>query len=210
MRHLSLMDKIVHEVDSVLQTLAPSAVTKSYPGSELPEPPLTIKQQQHIAGLMRVNHTGEVCAQALYQGQALGARSPEMKIQMKTSALEEKAHLAWCAARLEALHASPSRLNPLWYGLSFILGAMAGCISDSVSLGFVAETERQVTKHLAGHLANLAQIDPKTQAILTQMHQDEQQHAELAIQMGAYELPLVIKKAMRLMAKTMTSISYYG
>jgi ubiquinone biosynthesis monooxygenase Coq7 len=158
---------------------------------------------------MRVNHAGEVCAQALYQGQALTAELTHIKEQMNQSAAEEIDHLAWCEERLDELGAKTSLLNPIWYGGSLLLGALAGLAGDKISLGFVAETERQVTSHLKKHLEHLPAEDKKTIAILERMQADEEHHANLAIQAGASTLPLVVTKMMSAISKLMTKSSYY-
>ena len=166
-------------------------------------------ERRLISGLLRVNHAGEVCAQALYQGQALTAQLTSTKAQMHAAAQEELDHLAWCEQRLRELNAQPSVLNPLWYVSTFLLGAIAGLVGDDWSLGFVAETERQVTAHLARHLARLPAKDNKTHALLAQMQADENQHAEIALQAGARILPEWIKTFMRHSAKLLTKTSQY-
>lgn len=158
---------------------------------------------------MRVNHAGEVCAQALYQGQALTAQLTHIKKQMSDAAAEEIDHLAWCEERLTELGSKPSLLNPFWYGGSIILGALAGFVGDKVSLGFVAETERQVSAHLQHHLQQLPAKDKKSQAILFKMKEDEEQHATTALNAGAIELPYIVKQLMRVVSKLMTKSSYY-
>jgi 3-demethoxyubiquinol 3-hydroxylase len=158
---------------------------------------------------MRINHTGEVCAQALYQGQALTAHSRTVRYQMKTAAAEEVDHLAWCQQRLNELNSHTSYLNPLWYFGSFALGVTAGLIGDRWSLGFVAETEHQVVQHLESHLQQLPVDDKKSREIVEQMRQDEQQHATLARQVGASDLPAPVKVVMGMMSKCMTTITYW-
>ena len=158
---------------------------------------------------MRVNHSGEVCAQALYQGQALTAQLSQVKEQMTQAAAEEIEHLAWCEKRLAELDSKPSLLNPIWYGGSLLLGALAGLAGDKISLGFVAETERQVTAHLQSHLRRIPAEDSKTKVILEQMQVDEEHHAETAVQAGAVELPYLVKKVMSAVSKLMTKSSYY-
>jgi ubiquinone biosynthesis monooxygenase Coq7 len=157
---------------------------------------------------MRINHTGEVCAQALYQGQALTAKLPEVRDSMTEAASEEIDHLGWCEERLDELESRPSLLNPLWYGMSFGLGAVAGLAGDKWSLGFVAETEKQVCTHLQDHLQKLPEQDEKSQAILTQMLEDEGKHAVNAEAAGAAELPTPIRSAMALMATVMKLSTY--
>lgn len=158
---------------------------------------------------MRVNHAGEVCAQALYQGQALTARLTHVKEQMAQAAAEEVDHLAWCEERLRQLNSQPSILNPIWYGGSILLGAMAGMAGDKISLGFVAETELQVTNHLKLHLDKVPSNDLKTRAILELMKQDEEHHAQEALAAGAVELPFVVKQLMNVVSKLMTASSYH-
>lgn len=168
------------------------------------------EQERRLAGrLMRVNHAGEVCAQALYQGQALTAREPRVRSAMEQSSEEENDHLAWCAQRLTELDAHTSILNPLWYAGSFTIGAAFGAVGDKWSLGFLAETERQVVKHLERHLARLPDDDAKSRAILEQMRVDEQQHATTAVQAGAATLPDPIPRMMGLTARIMTGTAEY-
>ena len=173
-----------------------------------PETQLDPQATRHVAGLMRINHTGEVCAQALYQGQALTAKLPRIREAMEHAAEEEIDHLAWCEQRIRQLGSHPSVLNPLFYGLSFGIGAAAGLISDKVSLGFVAATEDQVCKHLNEHLEQLPAEDEKSRAILEQMRIDEEQHAESALNAGGYRFPAPVKFGMSLMAKVMTKSTY--
>ena len=209
---MNFLDTLIGEVDSALRTLLPPqkrVPTRISPAVAIDESPLTFEDKKHVAGLMRVNHAGEVCAQALYQGQALTAHLADVREQMNQAAAEEIDHLAWCEERLGQLNSQPSLLNPIWYGGSLIIGALAGCIGDKVSLGFVAETERQVTSHLQKHIALLPQEDQKTKAILERMQADEEHHANLAIQAGATQLPFFIKALMATVSKCMTKSSYY-
>ncbi len=211
-RQLSQVDQWVSAVDVALRSLCVPKhrqAIRHNPAEGMAEPSMRTEEKQHVAGLMRVNHSGEVCAQALYQGQALTAKLPMVKDKMTAAALEEVDHLAWCEARLHDLNSSPALMNPLWYGGSFMLGLLAGLAGDQWSLGFVAETERQVTEHLKKHIRNLPKQDVKTRAILSQMQQDETQHAQMAQRAGAAELPWIIKQGMRLTAKLMTKTSYY-
>jgi len=157
---------------------------------------------------MRVNHTGEVCAQALYQGQALTAKLPTVRTEMQQAAAEEVDHLVWCEQRLRELDSQPSYLNPAWYGLSFALGAVAGAIGDKVSLGFVAATEERVCSHLRDHLKSLPEEDRKSRLILQQMLEDEQRHGDNALEAGGTDFPRPIKDAMTAVSKVMTSSSY--
>lgn len=211
MRHFSLMDHFLNQMDQAVRTLLPPqarVVQRECPG-QLLEDNIEPAQKKHVAGLMRVNHAGEVCAQALYQGQALTAQLNHIKKQMNEAAAEENDHLAWCEQRLRELNSHTSVLNPLWYLGSLLIGALAGLAGDRYSLGFVAETERQVSVHLQKHLQNIPQHDKKTEMILQQMHEDETQHAILAQEAGAWELPTIIKNIMHETAKLMTKTSYY-
>ncbi|MET1256672.1 2-polyprenyl-3-methyl-6-methoxy-1,4-benzoquinone monooxygenase [Aliikangiella maris] len=218
MRQITPQDKVIMFADNMLKTLFggyqvtsrhnPANEKDKQPVNEIPEA-LTPQESKHAAGLMRINHCGEVCAQALYQGQALTARLPEVRDKMAQAAIEENDHLDWCATRLEQLEASPSKLNPLWYLGSFSIGAIAGAIGDKWSLGFVAETEYQVVRHLDEHLTKLPQSDWQSRAIITQMREDELQHATTALAAGGSALPVPIQKLMGLMSKVMTSTVYY-
>lgn len=165
-------------------------------------------ERRHAAGLMRVNHTGEVCAQALYEGQASTARLTEVRAQMQEAADEEKDHLAWCEARLNELNSRPSLLNPAFYTLSFAMGAFAGAVGDRFSLGFVAATEDQVSQHLRGHLEALPEVDLRSRAIVAQMLADEARHAEQARAAGGTEFPRPVKALMSTMSKVMTQSTY--
>lgn len=212
MRHLSLFDKLLCELDTAIRTLIVPEHRKSArenPGQNICEQPLSTQEKRHVASLMRVNHAGEVSAQALYQGQALTAKLSTVKTQMTEAAAEEVDHLAWCEQRLRELDSRPSMLNPFWYGGSLMIGALAGLVGDKWSLGFVAETERQVTKHLQQHLQHLPPNDLKTKAILAQMQHDEAHHAEIANAAGAAELPFLIKQLMQGVSKLLTKSSYY-
>lgn len=212
MRSLNLIENLLCEIDTALRTLAPPPQRqgqREIPGKEWATPSLTQEEKRHVAGLMRVNHAGEVCAQALYQGQALTAKLPDIRLQMEKAATEEVEHLAWCEQRLGELNSHPSILNPFWYLGSFMLGSLAGLAGDRWSLGFVAETERQVSAHLEKHLQKLPPQDDKSKAILEQMYEDENQHAETAQAAGAAELPFFIKKLMQGVSQLMTRSSYY-
>lgn len=212
MRNFSVLEKLVCNLDLALRTLAPPSQRSSRrqsPGENLEEALLNSEERRHVAGLMRVNHAGEVCAQALYQGQALTAQLAQVKAQMDEAAAEEVDHLAWCEKRLAELGSQPSLLNPIWYVGSFMLGAIAGRTGDRLSLGFVAETEHQVSAHLEKHLQKLPMQDKKSKAILEQMQEDEAYHAKTAINAGAAELPSFIKKLMQGVSKLMTQSSYY-
>ena len=209
-RQLSMLDNILNQIDSGLRTSfsgAPSPQRVS-PAHDIVEPELTDKQRQHAIGLMRVNHAGEICAQALYQGQALTAKLPEVGDKMKESAEEEIDHLAWCEQRIEELGGKTSVLNPVWYAMSFALGAGAGLVSDKLSLGFVAATENQVCDHLKKHLEELPLEDDKSRLIVEQMLVDEAQHAESALKAGGHVFPKPIKQFMTLVSSAMTKTSY--
>ncbi len=212
MRQLTIIDQLLCQVDTALRTLIPPehrASARINPGNAATSAPMSQDETRHIAGLMRVNHAGEVCAQALYQGQALTAKLTTVKAQMMEAAAEEIDHLAWCEQRLSELDSQPSKLNALWYTGSFILGALAGVAGDRWSLGFVAETERQVAAHLKQHLDKIPAHDMKTRDILTQMYADEAHHAETAQIAGAADLPGFVKRAMACVSKLMTRSSYY-
>ncbi|MAZ66064.1 MAG: demethoxyubiquinone hydroxylase family protein [Kangiellaceae bacterium] len=209
-RQFTVEDRFIGLISDAIETVFgnPKGSNRPMPGRDIQESDMEIDERRHSAGLMRVNHTGEVCAQALYQGQALTAHQPEVKLKMEQAAIEENDHLRWCESRLEALDSHKSLLNPLWYGSSFVIGAAAGAIGDKWSLGFVAETEHQVVRHLESHLEKMSPKDTKSRAVIQQMKLDEAQHAEQAIEAGAAELPLPIKSAMTLMAKVMTTTVY--
>ena len=209
--HHSFIDRCLLQFDQALRTCVPgsSLATRSSPADTVAEEELSAAEKKHIVGLMRINHTGEVCAQALYAGQAATARLDEVRESMDLAAQEEVDHLAWCDERLKELDSHPSLLNPLWYGLSFGLGAIAGLAGDKWSLGFVAETEDQVCKHLEDHLTKLPEQDGKSKAILEQMIKDERQHGETAKEAGGADLPLPAKKAMTTMSKVMKKTAYH-
>ena len=209
-RHYSPIDRLLLQADTALRTLLPFSGQPHRPSPAIvkPETQLDPQATRHVAGLMRINHTGEVCAQALYQGQALTAKLPRIREAMEHAAEEEIDHLTWCEQRIRQLGSHPSVLNPLFYGLSFGIGAAAGLISDKVSLGFVAATEDQVCKHLNEHLEQLPAEDEKSRAILEQMRIDEEQHAESALNAGGYRFPAPVKFGMSLMAKVMTKSTY--
>lgn len=185
-RHYSPADRLLMQADAALRTLLPFSGQPSRPSPALlkTETELSESETRHVAGLMRINHTGEVCAQALYQGQALTARLPQVRQAMEQAADEEIDHLAWCEQRIRQLGSHTSVLNPIFYGLSFGIGASAGLISDRISLGFVAATEDQVCKHLDDHLGQLPAGDEKSRAILEQMREDEAEHSTAAIEAG--------------------------
>lgn len=209
-RQYSPLDRLLLQADAALRTLVPNSSHAGRPSPAILEPESTLDpaQARHTAGLMRINHTGEVCAQALYQGQALTAKLPEIRESMEQAAEEEVDHLVWCEQRIRELGSQTSLLNPIFYGLSFAIGAGAGAISDKVSLGFVAATEQQVCKHLDDHLQQIPKSDRKSRAILQQMRIDEEEHANNALDAGGYRFPAPVKFGMSLMAKVMTSSTY--
>ena len=203
-------DQVIIEFDRVLRTI--SAVARSarpLPGKDLPDVDLSQAQKTHVVGLMRVNHCGEICAQALYQGQSLTSSNAEIKEALRGAADEETEHLAWTEQRITELGGHKSLLNPLLYLGSLGMGLIAGKFGDKWNLGFLAETERQVEAHLDSHLLVLPVEDQRSRAILEQMRRDEIRHAETAIHYGAAELPSAIKLAMRLAAKVMTKATYH-
>jgi len=210
-RHLSLIDKALMQFDQALHTLVPGSVQSQRPNPAHPidESTLTPPERRHAAGLMRINHTGEVCAQALYQGQALTARRDSVRKAMEHAAVEEIDHLAWCEQRLHELDSRPSLLNPLFYGASLAIGAAAGAIGDRVSLGFIAATEDQVCKHIEKHLESLPMEEKKSRAILEQMLVDERHHGTAAIAAGGMRFPRWLKRAMTRVSSAMTKTTYY-
>lgn len=204
------LDKAITEFDKGLRTLFAHAPTlRPLPGKGLPDAELSAEEKRLAASLMRINHSGEVCAQALYQGQALTARNQEVKAALEQAAWEETEHLNWTETRIAELGGHTSLLNPLWYTGSLALGALAGSLGDKWNLGFLAETERQVEQHLDSHLGRLPQQDEKSRAILEQMKSDEIQHATTALEHGGAELPLPVKTAMKLSSKIMTTTAYW-
>ncbi len=203
------LDSAICAFDRTLRTMSNVATaSRPNPAVGVAEPGLTEQEKTHSAGLMRVNHVGEVCAQALYAAQSAFAKTPLTREQFQKAGEEEVDHLAWTADRLQELGSRTSLLNPLWYAGSFALGAVAAKLGDPVSLGFVVETERQVEAHLDRHLEELPPNDLRSRAIVTQMRDDEVAHAEAAAQLGAAELPLPVKKVMQAMAKVMTTAAY--
>ena len=209
-RRLSLLDRLISEADTVLRTVTSRghSAARPSPAEGHSDTELSDSERRHVAGLMRVNHTGEVCAQALYQGQALTAKLPTVREEMQQAAEEEVDHLVWCEQRLRELDSQPSVLNPAWYGLSFALGAVAGAIGDKVSLGFVAATEERVCKHLQDHLKSLPEDDRKSRLILLQMLEDEQRHGDNALAAGGTDFPRPVKDAMTAVSRVMTGSSY--
>lgn len=204
-----MLDKWIVEFDKGLRTLFASAQSlRPHPDAGLEEAELAAADKKHALGLMRVNHCGEVCAQALYQGQALTARTPQAREALRQAAQEEVEHLAWTERRIRELGGRPSVFNPLWYTGSLAIGVAAGVLGDKWNLGFLEETEQQVGAHLGSHLALLPEDDVKSRAIVEQMRDDELKHADMAHDLGAAELPAALKSAMKLSAKLMTGASY--
>jgi ubiquinone biosynthesis monooxygenase Coq7 len=210
LRQLSLIDRLLIQGDHALRTIAGAQApgARPSPAKNLEEAPLGDAEREHAAGLMRVNHSGEVCAQALYQGQALTASLPGVRAEMEMAAEEEIDHLQWCEERLDELHSRPSIFNPLWYALSFGIGAGAGLISDRISLGFVAATEDQVCAHLEDHLQTLPPQDQKSRSVVEQMLVDERKHGHAALGAGGARFPGPVKMVMTGVSKVMTTISY--
>lgn len=206
-----MLDALIVAADNALRTLSGAGrATRPTPQPPVPaDDTMTAPERRHAAGLMRVNHVGEVCAQALYQAQALVTRDPQLRRHLEAAAKEETDHLGWTAQRLRELDAGPSLLNPLWYAGAFGIGLLAGRLGDAVSLGFVVETERQVEHHLDGHLQDLPAGDARSRAIVSQMKDDEARHGQAAQQAGAAELPGPVRGAMRAAAKVMTTTAYY-
>lgn len=204
-----MLDKLITEFDRGLRTLfAPAVSSRPRPDHAVAEAELTAEEKQHTIGLMRVNHCGEVCAQALYQGQALTARNPAARDALRHAAFEEVEHLAWTEQRIRELGGRPSLLGPVWYTGSLAIGVTAGLLGDKWNLGFLEETEKQVGAHLDSHLQQLPDQDAKSRAIVAQMRDDELKHADMAHDFGAAPLPLPVKGLMKLTAKVMTATSY--
>jgi 3-demethoxyubiquinol 3-hydroxylase len=207
-----LLDQLLAAADRALRTIAsaPTAVRRSpADATKEADDKLSDSERREAAALMRVNHVGEVCAQALYDAQALAARSPEMRAVFEAAAREETDHLAWTAERIDALGGRTSLLNPVWYGGAFAIGLVAARLGDRASLGFMAETERQVERHLQGHLDRLPLSDTASRAVVAQMKEDEMRHAEAATDYGGSPLPLPARVAMRLAARVMTKTAHY-
>lgn len=210
-----IMDRAILQADRMLRSFsgigpAPrrASPSGSLPPSEVVDSTLSEQELRHAAGLMRVNHTGEVCAQALYQGQALTARDPAVRRAMAGAAREEADHLAWCAERLKELQADPSRLNPVFYGLSFGMGVLAGAAGDRISLGFIHATEDQVVAHLDRHREELPEGDIRSRAIVERMRADEARHGEAALEAGGNEFPAPVRRLMSAVSKLMTATAY--
>lgn len=210
-RTLSSLDRMLVGINNALTTLARPAArpTRANPASELPETPLSDSEKAHSAGLMRVNHAGEIAAQGLYQGHATVSRDLSIEKQMREAASEELDHLGWCEQRLDELGSRSSLLSPVWYAGAFAIGAASGVLGDRWALGFVEETERQVSDHLSGHLDKLPDNDARSRAIVSQMRDEEELHGANAKAAGAAELPAPVKDLMRLVAKIMTRTTYW-
>ena len=209
-RVLTPLDRLLAGAGNALRTVATPAgkPTRKNPATDIPDAELSAAQKTHAAGLMRVNHAGEVAAQGLYQGHATVARDPRHEMQMQRAAAEEFDHLAWCEQRLAELDAEPSRLSPIWYLGAFAIGAASGVLGDKWSLGFIAETEQQVCDHLDSHLDRLPNEDARSRAIVRQMRDEEAEHGDNARNAGAAELPEPVRRLMQLTAKVMTSTAY--
>ncbi len=204
------LDHLIVEFDKGLRTLFSKAQTvRPYPDAGLREAELSESEKKHAAALMRINHTGEICAQALYQGQAITAHDPKVQHELQQAAHEETEHLAWTSKRVYELGSHLSLLNPLFYTGSLALGAVAGLLGDKWNLGFLAETERQVGGHLQSHLASLPQQDEKSRAVVQQMYVDETSHSDMAVRLGGAELPMPVKMLMRATSKVMTRTVYW-
>jgi ubiquinone biosynthesis monooxygenase Coq7 len=207
---MNLIDRFIAEFDQGLRTVLAEAQTlRPFPDRDKSESQLSDSEKRRAAALMRINHSGEVCAQALYNGQALTARNPATEAALREASQEETEHLAWCEKRIRELGSHKSFLNPMFYAGSFALGAFAGALGDKWNLGFLAETENQVGKHIEGHLKRLPDQDEKSRAILEQMKIDEARHATTAITHGGAPLPLPVKLAMELSSKIMTKTTYW-
>jgi ubiquinone biosynthesis monooxygenase Coq7 len=207
---MALVDELIGGFDRALRAMAGvHQPARPSPAREIPESAeLSDEARERSAALMRVNHVGEICAQALYEGQAVAARRPSTRESLAEAAREERDHLAWCAQRIEELGGRTSLLNPVWYAGSFALGVAAGVAGDRWNLAFLAETERQVEAHLTGHLQRLAPQDRKTRAVVEAMRVDEARHRQTAVELGAAELPRAVQAAMHLASRVMTTVSY--
>lgn len=210
-RKLNPVDRFLSGVDYALRTVAAasSGSARANPAHDIAGSKLSTTEAAHAAGLMRVNHSGEIAAQGLYQGHAVVARNPAVAEEMERAAEEELDHLSWCADRLTELGSRPSLLNPVWYAGAFAIGAASGLLGDKWSLGFIAETEKQVVRHLEGHLSRLPRGDAKSRAIVSKMRDEEEEHGSKANKAGAAPLPEPIKKAMGVTAKIMTGTAYW-
>lgn len=205
-----MIDACIVEFDKMLRTLfAPTTSVRAMPGADLPEAQMSEAERRRAAALMRVNHCGEICAQALYQGQALTSNDPQTRQALQSAAFEETEHLNWTGRRIAELGGRTSLLNPVWYAGALAIGVVAGKCGDDWNLGFLAETERQVEAHLEKHLHRLPTQDRRSWRVLDQMQRDEAKHAETAGKLGARELPTAIRLAMKLSSKVMTQTAYY-
>ena len=209
-RNYSRLDHLIISIDSALRMSSGETVEakRPNPAASVPDIVMDEANRQHAAGLMRINHAGEICAQALYAGQAATARNPEVQAEMQQAADEEIDHLSWCKDRLDELESQPSLLAPVWYAGSFAIGAAAGLAGDGWSLGFLKETENQVEAHLANHITKLPAEDKRSRAILDQMKIDEAKHAQMAEDSGAFDLPRPVRRLMKLTAGAMKAVAY--
>ena len=209
-RNFSPIDRLIISFDGALRMATGQAhkARRENPAKDVPEVVMGEDNRQHAAGLMRINHAGEVCAQALYAGQAATARNPEVQAEMQKAADEEIDHLSWCKDRLDELESTPSKLDPFWYAGSFAIGAAAGLAGDGWSLGFLKETENQVEAHLEGHIEKLPPEDARSRAILDQMKIDEAKHAQMAEDSGAFDLPRPVRRLMKITASAMKAVAY--
>ena len=210
LRNYTPIDRLIISIDGALRMATGQAheAQRDNPAASVPDVMMDEENRQHAAGLMRINHAGEVCAQALYAGQAVTARNPDVQAEMQKAADEEIDHLSWCKDRLDELDSKPSRLDPFWYAGSFAIGAIAGLAGDGWSLGFLKETENQVEAHLEGHIEKLPAEDARSRAILDQMKIDEAKHAQMAEDSGAKELPEPVRGLMKLTASAMKAVAY--
>lgn len=209
-RQLSPLDRVISGIDNAIRTVsaAPQRARRRNPAAAIDEGSMTPAEKVHAAGLMRVNHAGEIAAQGLYQGHAAVARDTKIRKQLSEAALEERDHLAWCDERLRELHSAPSALRPVWYTGAFTFGALSGLLGDKWSLGFVEETERQVSDHLGGHLSRLPESDARSRAIVVQMRAEEEIHGASANEAGAAKLPPAVAALMKKVARVMTTVAY--
>lgn len=210
-RHYSTLDRLCLKIDQALKTLSgdPVTTTRIFPAEKLPADHLSSSERKQSAALMRVNHAGEVSAQALYHAQGLASRCHAVRDSMRQAAIEEGDHLAWCSRRLVELGSHTSYLNPVWYAGSFVIGLAAGLAGDRWSLGFLAETEQQVVHHLENHLQQLPPEDKRSLAIVQQMREDEAHHRNEAIEAGGVPLPAFVKAGMRFMSNFMVKVAYW-
>lgn len=203
------LDRLIVEFDKGVRTLFSQAYSvRPHPDAGTPDAPMDDAERKHAAGLMRINHSGEICAQALYQGQALTARDPSVQAKLQQAAQEETEHLAWTSRRVHELGGHLSVLNPLWYTGSLTLGAFAGLLGDKWNLGFLSETEHQVGGHLQSHLEKLPPQDAKSRAVVQQMYVDETKHSDMAKEMGGADLPVPVKVVMQATSKILTHTAY--